>query len=532
MKNIFIFLVLTSLAACKGGGGSSGGAVETQSITGKLTYDFIPVTNSGLDYENSYQKPLRKIFVEAVNSSNDVVVGSGSTDLSGNYQINIPKTVTQIYLIASAEIKSPSIVIEDNTNGDAVYAAYSTDYTVGADTVIEDLNVPSGWAGTNAAGAYTSSRYSAPFAILDTVLTAATKIAEAKPSLTFPQLKINWSTNNLPASGDVTIGQIGTSHYRPSDGELYILGKMDVDTDEHDAHIIVHEWGHYFEDGLGRSDSFGGDHSTGDKIDIAVAFGEGWGNALSGIVLDPEITYRDTYGARQGNIGVNFSLESSVDSSPGWYSEVSIQEMIFDLYDSTNDAGDTLSAGLAPIVDIMTTYQKDTRAKTSVFSFMKGYKTKYPTSIAQVDSITTNKSITAVQDDFGTGETHNGGEAAYLPIFNGLVVNGATVQVQMWGSGARSNEMANNRYYKLTATTSSTRIMWDSDDTYILEVFDGKTSIFNDSEIAPNGNVLGPFSHVIPTTPGKVYTVRIATDGDFVFSQVTAVVFNMHIQSI
>ena len=50
--------------------------------------------------------------------------------------------------------------------------------------------------------------------------------------------------------------------------------------------------------------------------------------------------------------------------------------------------------------------------------------------------------------------------------------------------------------------------------------------------ILPDASVLGPFNVVLPTTTGKTYTIIITTDQDYVFSQVSNVVFNMNIQSI
>jgi hypothetical protein len=56
---------------------------------------------------------------------------------------------------------------------------------------------------------------------------------------------------------------------------MFLLGKEDVDTDEFDTHVVVHEWGHYFESAVSRSDSPGGNHALGDLLDARLAFGEG-----------------------------------------------------------------------------------------------------------------------------------------------------------------------------------------------------------------------------------------------------------------
>src|SRR5690606_4768445 len=102
----------------------------------------------------------------------------------------------------------------------------------------------------------------------------------------FAPMVAYWSTSNRPANGDKAIGEISTSHWQPGTDRpgLYILGDADNDTDEYDTAVVVHEWGHYFESTLSRSDSIGGPHGGGDLLDMRVAFGEAWGNALAGMV--------------------------------------------------------------------------------------------------------------------------------------------------------------------------------------------------------------------------------------------------------
>src|SRR5260364_235899 len=74
-----------------------------------------------------------------------------------------------------------------------------------------------------------------------------------------------WSTDNRPTDGDKAIGEIGTSHVAGGK-EMYILGKEDVDIDEYDEGVMLHEWGHYFEHFAGRADSIGGSHGGGDNL--------------------------------------------------------------------------------------------------------------------------------------------------------------------------------------------------------------------------------------------------------------------------
>jgi hypothetical protein len=287
------------------------------------------------------------------------------------------------------------------------------------------------------------------------------------------------------------------------------LGKANIDTDEFDTHVIVHEWGHYFEAQLGRSDSIGGQHGSGDEKDISLAFGEGWGNALSAMVLDPLITYRDSMGQRQATIGVMFSLESSTDPSPGWFSEISVQEILFDLYDTNNITPDNISMGLTPLIEVMTTHQVNTRAITSIFSFINGLKRNNSSSSAAINALTSSKSISVVLDDYGTGETNSAGWAPNLP----------------WGDGLIYNDIGNNRLFKFTATKVSTTIHLICEDICDLEVMDGKDLIPQDEEDLSVNWI--DHTRVISTVINKTYTIRVYTHGPMV---TTPDIFNFKIE--
>ena len=528
---LFKFIFPLFIIYCNGGGGagssSSSESVGTWKVSGLLSYDYVPATSSGLDYSAIIQKPMRNIYVEVVRTVDQKVIATGPTDDNGNYSFEIPSIAQNnpIKLAVWAEMKSPSVIIKDNTSNNAKYVAYSDVYELNAEgeTIIEEINAPSGWGVGNV---YSTKRVAAPFAILDSIYSAVQKVKAVKPSISFPQLKVNWSTLNVATSGNISLGQIGTSHYNGETGELYILGKEGADTDEYDPHIIVHEWGHYFEDKLSRSDSGGGQHSEGETVEMSLAFSEGWSNALSAIVFDPDITLRDTSGFRQGTTGIIFSLETSTDIKPGWFSEVSNQQMIFDVYDSNADTGDTLSLGLGPILDVMTDYMKTTPAKTTIFSFVAGLKAANPSSVSALNTLTLNKQITNVADDFGTGETNNGGLARMLPVYNSLAINGSAVSVFMGGGIARMNEADNNRYYRFTATSASTKVSWTSTDTYIIRVMRLGKVIYETVEEATDASVLGPLYHMVTTTPGLEYVIQVSTHPDFVFNTSNPIKFS------
>jgi len=113
-------------------------------------------------------------------------------------------------------------------------------------------------------------------------------ILAVHPTAVFEPLDAFWSVNNtLTSPTNIDAGELSASFYRGgSVGQLFLLGNASVDTEEFDDHVVMHEWGHYFEDKFSRSDSIGGAHTIGQSLDARLAFGEGWATALAAIVLE------------------------------------------------------------------------------------------------------------------------------------------------------------------------------------------------------------------------------------------------------
>lgn len=137
-------------------------------------------------------------------------------------------------------------------------------------------------------------------------------------------------------------------------------------------------------------------HGSGDKKDARLAFGEGWGNALSGIVWTPNTEYADSYDPGQ-TAGFGFDVQDNSafeDPSPGWYSEASVQAILYDLFDAgTGEAFDTVTLGLGPIYDVQTGAQVTTTAVTSLFSFITALKAQNPAAAAAIDTLTRYRSV-------------------------------------------------------------------------------------------------------------------------------------------
>jgi hypothetical protein len=424
-------------------------------VSGQVTFDRIPhvTAGSGLDYTNAntvaidIEKPVRGATIQAIYSGG---VQSTATDAAGNYSICVPQN-TSMVIRARAEMlrtggqPSWNFTVVDNTASKAVYAMETASFPVeDIDIPGKDLHADSGWGTTS----YTGPRAAAPFAILDSVYDAFQKVLPACEGARFPALKLNWSVNNVPLSGSVATGRIGTSYFDGS--EIYLLGAEDNDTDEYDEHVIIHEWGHYFEEYFSRADSIGGPHSGGDVLDVRVAFGEGFGNAYSAIATDnPD--YNDAQGYLQAG-GFDLDIESNACPNEGWYNECSVQSVLYDLYDTANEGGDSLSMGFSPLFDVLSDGQRNTPAVTSIFSFTHELKQNNPGAVAAIDTLLLNQSIDTVNDIYGDSQLSNDpGTVSKLPLHD-TISAGQTVNVCSTSEHQSYNGLGVSRFLRFSAS--------------------------------------------------------------------------------
>jgi len=473
-------LAAALLSACGGGGGGGGGAPPppTVTISGRITFDRIPfdtVLNNGLNPAIVVNSPARQVTVQAIAATGQTVLATGTTDSSGNYSLSVPSN-TSLFIRARAEmIKTDAaptwnFSVRNNTTAgtnDALYAIDGSPASSGAANSTRDLNAPTGF-GTNS---YTGERAAAPFAILDTVFRAKELVLTATPNAAFPELRLFWSPNNRPTVGRFCPddGDIGTSSYivfangelddcnKPNADGIYVLGDFangSGDTDEFDQSVIAHEFGHYVEDRFGRTDSIGGDHGGSETpLDLRVAFGEGWGNAFSAMSLGNPV-YRDSQQGMQTEFFLD--LEADDDLNEGWFSEISVGEILWDLFDATNEAGDTVALGFQPLFAVMTGAQVTTDALTSIFTLTSGLRVAQPTQQPGINGLLDGEDI-AGRDDFGTDETNFGGVGSaqdLLPIYRNIVRNDPagplTVCSRSPFGDASSNKLGNRVFLRFT----------------------------------------------------------------------------------
>ena len=473
-------VLLGMLAACGGGGGGSGGdgggggaPGGPVTISGKALYEFPPPRQGcqGLDFNALERRPIRQATVQALDAATDAVLDSGTTSDAGDFALTVAAN-TEVYLRVRAELErngAPGwdVEVRDNTatqNGTLalerrpLYVLDSSPFDSGNVDLTRDVTAATGW--NSSTNSYTGTRAAAPFAVLDTAYSGMLLVLAEDPSAVFEPLDIFWSINNRPADGEVDDGDIGTSFYS-SDNHLFLLGAADGDPDEFDDHVVAHEWGHYFEDAFSRSDSIGGAHSLGDALDMRVAFGEGFATALSGMALaDPQ--YCDT----TLSSGFAINIEGHGGGTPGWFNEVSVMKVVYDLWDTAIDGPDTGSIGFGPIYRVMSGAQAATPALTSIFSFASALKAENALDVAFINQLLEAEDIRADgMTAFGEGETNDGGalltDVDVLPVYTTIVPDGSTTNVcsnsQYDRDGdtlhATGNKLSEHRFLRMTIDT-------------------------------------------------------------------------------
>ena len=483
-------------ATASDGSGNEGTAELTVTVTppppavtisGSVTFDHVPfnTSSSALNYNSITQDPAPGLTVEALNSAGTVIESTVS-DSAGGYSLQVDPN-TDVRIRVKAELVQTSgaqwnVRVIDNTSGDAPYALQGALANSGTTDTTRNLNASSGWGGSS----YTSTRAAAPFAILAPIYESMQRIVAVDPDVVFPAIDFSWSTNNRSSTSfNIATGDIGTSSYVTSsngDRRVLILGDANNDTDEYDEHVVIHEWGHYFEDQLSRSDSIGGPHGLADRLDARVALGEGFGNALSGIMTDDPF-YRDSFGSAQGS-GFFINVENNNNQNEGWYNEASAQSILYDIYDDDDDAADTISAGLEPIYNVLTSASyTGSSLFTTIFLFLDEYNSNNAGDVAAVNELSAAQSINGT-GAAGIGETNNGTESTSLPVYKIASVGGNAVEICSVTTNGTGNKLGNRIYVAFNITSPGLH-------TLRVQRTSGSANTDPDFRVFRNGTLLG-----------------------------------------
>lgn len=483
-------------------------------ISGRITYDRVPFEGRsyrGLDYSKTTAMPARGVTVQLLNS-NGSVAHSGQTDNQGFYSFAVAKE-QDLRVRVVAELRGTGsaawdIQVRDNTSGSAQYVLDGSIANVGSSNQTRNLHATSGWTGEG----YTDPRSAAPFAVLDSLYDAVQTVVGADPTVVLPPLTVYWSANNIAINGNLSEGYIGTSFYTSAGPSIYLLGAANNDSDEYDRGVVQHEFGHYLEHQLGRTESIGGSHSQSSRLDMRVAFGEAWGNAFAGMVSGDPI-YRDSLGASQ-SLGFAINVENRGFGSQGWYSEASVQAILYDLFDSQDDGTDATSLGFKPIYDVLTSDRYlDFDGFASIYAFTGELNRQRP------DMAGTTAAMLASFDIYGSGwygegETNNAGSQVVLPLYHQVTL-GETVNLCSDSDFQDYNGLDVRRYIRIQLPeTRSYTILANHNATATNRNGGGLTKTNPQLRIFRQGAQVGS---ILNGTPNSENAQRYLNSGDYTF---------------
>jgi hypothetical protein len=445
--------------------GNSSGSPATVVVKGTATFSSVPnnAATDALDYNAASCQPIRGATVQAVSGSG-VILASTSTSGQGTYSFVLPINTTYSVRVRAELINATgpatwNVSVKNNTAGNALWVIDSTASFTGATDSVRSISAPSGWNGTS----YEASRPAAFFAILDTIYSGMQLVRSAKPSIAFPTLTVYWSPDNNPAAGDESLGEIGTSNFVAEISgadvirSMYILGKQDVDTDEYDSGVVAHEYGHYLQSAFSTTGhSPGGPHGASDKSDMTLAFSEGWGNAWSSMARNNP-RYSDSSGSGQSFGG---GFDANVQSAdPGWYREDSVQSSLYQLFKEQ---------GFTPIWTALSGPMKSQDALASIFSFAAAVRSAGNQAVTTaLNNILFDQNIFtgSIADQWGAGETNDGGHPGNLPIYNPLAFNTPTsacfIETNVQPGDPWPNKLGALKYFRinLSAAQAGERII-------------------------------------------------------------------------
>ena len=361
MKRPLILLLLALLSACggsgDGGGGSgnpkpvspsevigpvSGGTADLDggvpvalTVSGKVTYERLPVTAAGLDLLNPVTENAVSVPVEAVaHNSITTVLGTATTDANGDFTLSFSTTVD--YFIRARALSGTG------PDTDAVYHSQTSPPLVHA-VPSAILNRASGSQTVNLHAAADIDNRAGAFAVLDTVR----RLRSASTLTSLGPLDLFWGMGNSSTrylrngSGQTITLSTETGLDGPNGNpSIYLLGGTGFDVensdhDEFDETVIAHEWASFLQLTQSRDNNFGGAHA-GEELIPSASYSEGVVTAI-GCALLGQPVYRDTVGYVGGTTSIQFEFdcESGVvpGSGTGYGNEFRVTRACWDLFD-------------------------------------------------------------------------------------------------------------------------------------------------------------------------------------------------------
>jgi hypothetical protein len=346
------------------------GEGQTGTVSGRAQYeDQLRGADIVIGASPTRWLPVRNVPVELVRATDGRVVATTYTDEAGAYSMAYRhRAGGDLFLRVAARIEAPGYtmrVLPTETDRAAYIATspmLSALATDASGNTVSDFSFA-------AAGPLGGA-----FNIVDRSLDAF-RFIDTYTTMTDLDLSIIWSRGQPHEC---------TSCY---DGGTIYLGGGFEDPDEYDDSVILHEFGHFFSHQLSHDDSPGGNHN-GDRTNPLVAWGEGVASIFAMMVEESAI-YVDTMSS--GGLFQDFERArwpevrgTSTGLATGQISEYLVVALIWDIYDGTGEAHDSVATGPESIMRVLLDYLPGSAMRnqgvqgTDLADFVQGFLELYP----------------------------------------------------------------------------------------------------------------------------------------------------------
>jgi len=330
---------------------------ENHNVFGRALYQYreisIELGERGLKEIAEDPKPIRHAQIEIVDALGNILQ-CGETDGDGYFLLKVPRNEKALTL----NLYSRS---DNNFNRASVFKApetnelYKLQHFFTANQDHDDIELLARADKDLMGGA---------FNILDQIHNAMDKLkavlinSSGRAPETIPKVDIYWEKGFNPG---VYIGNdSGLSFFSKPQQKLFILGGLNgdvdfADTDHFDNSIILHEYFHFLESTISRSDSPGGPHSGDELLDPRLAWSEGAAQFFQALVTGIPTVF-DTRGNPDGDTGfyVKYSIEEAVTDIPvengeGEFREFAVARLLWDIFD--NEDGEAAPENFDTVVN-------------------------------------------------------------------------------------------------------------------------------------------------------------------------------------
>lgn len=430
----------------------------TVAVTGLVRFARVPFRTTApirLDYQNPVMQPARGVMLRALDAETQAVLAMGETSSTGTYSLTVPANTNIEIEVWSRMLRTGAppnwdVRVQNGQAADSPVYEYNT-VAFNSGVMVYDVDIP---LGIGANGIANGIRASGPFAILDVIYQSIQTVIAVDATVNMPALYVDWGTQRAGSFFTTTNGQ-----------HIGLMSDLSENTDEFDRHVIAHEFGHYLETNFSRSDSIGGSHALGDRLDPRVAFSEGFAYAFAGIVLGDPLAL-DSFVFNGNSTAGGFNLNTNPPVAPPngfygvgcWCNESSMWSLIWDLYDSSADGADNVELGFAPLWAALTGTHRTGTAFTTIFSYISALKALRPAESAAIDTLIASQNIDSASiNAYATTETHAPTNASTLaaipgimPVYANLPRN-TPVVVRSTDDVGQYNKAGNRRYLRFTA---------------------------------------------------------------------------------